>query len=423
MSKPYGEDSHDRRVRRPGQALEGKVNLLVIHEVNYSSKIIYEFQILPEILSMLGHSVTIVDYDDTWKNLPKTSVFRRRRVLKNTQRAYAEASVTVHTPGMIGVPLLSRISGAISCGMEILRVMGSRRFDAVVLYGLPTVGVQALCAARAFRVPILFRSIDVLNQLVPYPALKGPTKVLERFIYRRVDGISCVTPHLKAHIEACGAPPSRVEVLPSGVDVGLFSPGQRDEALLARWGICGSDPVILFMGTLYSFSGLDVVIAGFEQILKAHAGARLLIVGDGEDQERLRFLASEHGIDKHVIFTGRQPYALLPDIIRSSDLCINPFEVNPITRNILPTKLFQYLACGKPVLMTELPGTLPFLKGPQDGVVYCSLDNFADMLRDLLGDRSRLKKLGIASLQVAHRDYDWQTIARRFAGWIQSAMN
>ena len=43
------------------------VKLLVVHEVNYLEKIIYEFQILPEILSILGHEVTIIDYNDSWK--------------------------------------------------------------------------------------------------------------------------------------------------------------------------------------------------------------------------------------------------------------------------------------------------------------------------------------------------------------------
>ena len=43
------------------------MKILIVHEVNYLKKIIYEFQILPEILSMLGNEVTIIDYDDTWK--------------------------------------------------------------------------------------------------------------------------------------------------------------------------------------------------------------------------------------------------------------------------------------------------------------------------------------------------------------------
>jgi glycosyltransferase involved in cell wall biosynthesis len=400
------------------------LNLLVIHEVNYSAKIIYEFQILPEILSMLGHSVTVIDYDDSWKaSTGEPTVRFSTRVLPNTHRAYPEASVTVRTPGMIRLPVLSRVSGAITTGADIVRVMRRGKFDAVLLYGLPTVGLQAFFAARAFRIPIFFRSIDILNRLVPFPVLRLPTRILEAFIYRRVDAISCVTPHLKDYVESYGVPPSRVEVLPSGVDTRLFSPGPRDASLLAQWGIGPSDPVIFFMGTIYAFSGLDRVIREFGKVLAKHPRARLLIAGVGEDQERLERISSEAGVREHVIFTGFQPYSVLPGLIRSSDLCINPFELNAITRDILPTKLFQYLACGKPVLMTELPGTLPFLKGAEDGVVYVSLDDFAAATADLLSDRARLDQLGRNALRVVQQDYDWQSIAHRLLGWIKRGTN
>jgi glycosyltransferase involved in cell wall biosynthesis len=400
------------------------LNLLVIHEVNYSAKIIYEFQILPEILSILGHSVTVIDYDDSWKDsghLPRMCL--STRVLTGTHKAYPEASVTVRTPGMIRVPVLSRVSGAVASGIEIIRVMRGQKFDAVVLYGLPTVGIQALYAARGFGLPIFFRSIDILNRLVPYPVLRGPTRFLEGIIYRRVDGVSCVTPSLKDYVESYGVPSARVEVLPSGVDVRLFSPGPRDVSLLARWGIDASDPVVFFMGTIYTFSGLDRVIRGFGKVLESHPRARLLIAGVGEDQERLQRLAVESGVPDHVIFTGLLPYSVLPGLIRSSDLCINPFELNAITRDILPTKLFQYLACGKPVVMTELPGTLSFLTGPADGVVYCSLDSFVETVSSLLSNRSRLKELGTNALRVARRDYDWHSIAQRLVNWIKARMS
>jgi glycosyltransferase involved in cell wall biosynthesis len=396
------------------------LNLLVVHEVNYSAKIIYEYQILPEILTILGHRVTVIDYDDTWKQASGQPIVRfRTRVLEGTHRAYPEAAVTVRTPGMIRLPMLSRVSGALTTAADVVQVMRSQKFDAVLLYGLPTVGLQALYAARSFRIPIFFRSIDILNRLVPYAPLRPLTKFLEGWVYRRVDGISCVTPHLKEYVESYGIPPKDVEVLPSGVDTRLFSPGPKDEVLLSKWKIGPSDPLIFFMGTIYTFSGLDRVILDFHKIVSRHPRARLLIAGVGEDQGRLQRLATEKGLHEHVIFTGLQPYSALPGLIRSCDICINPFELNPITRDILPTKLFQYLACGKPVLMTELPGTLPFLKGAEDGVVYTSLDSFADATASLLSDRARLDELGQNALTVAQRDYDWYSIAHKLLEWIK----
>src|SRR5262245_22598722 len=263
------------------------MKILVVHEVNYLKKIIYEFQILPEILSTLGHQLTVIDYDDVWKTASNgNGSSLRTRVHENVHRAYAHASVTVRRPGMIRLPLASRVSAAVTSGCEIYRFLRNHSPDAVLLYGLPTVGVQSLLAARRFGVPVIFRSIDVLNQLVPWRALVPPTKMLERFVYKQADVIVPVTLHLKNHILSYGVAESRIRVLPSGVDTAMFSPGPRNDAVLAAWGIEPNDQVILFMGTIYTFSGLDRVIKEFPRLLSTHPRARLLIVGCGDDERR-----------------------------------------------------------------------------------------------------------------------------------------
>jgi glycosyltransferase involved in cell wall biosynthesis len=137
----------------------------------------------------------------------------------------------------------------------------------------------------------------------------------------------------------------------------------------------------------------------------------------GEDEARLRRLAAETGVADHVIFTGMMPYASLPGLIRSSDVCINPFELNGITRNILPTKLFQYMTCEKPVLATPLPGTQTFLAGEEHGILYASLDNFNQALVDLLANPQRCRRIGECGRKAA-QSYDWKEIARTMASWL-----
>jgi glycosyltransferase involved in cell wall biosynthesis len=217
---------------------------------------------------------------------------------------------------------------------------------------------------------------------------------------------------------SCGVPESRIRLLPSGVDLQMFSPGDRDNHLLRQWGIEPANKVVLFMGTIYRFSGLDRVIRGLPAMLARDPTIRLLIAGIGEDEERLRQLAAGCGVSGKVIFAGMQPYALLPAIVRSADVCINPFELNGVTEKILPTKLFQYLACAKPVVATSLPGTVPFLRGENDGVVYASLEEFSDRLEDLLCRPDRIEQLGRAG-QAAVRKYDWAHIARQLASWLE----
>jgi glycosyltransferase involved in cell wall biosynthesis len=244
------------------------------------------------------------------------------------------------------------------------------------------------------------------------------TRLLERYVYNRVDAVVPVTLHLKNYVQSFGVPDSRVRVLPSGVDTTMFSPGPRNDSLLRSWGIEAGDPVILFMGTIYNFSGLDRVIKDFPRLLLRYPKAKLLIVGCGEGEPVLKALAAETGVSGSVVFGGLQPYSALPDIIRSSDVCINPFDLNAITRDILPTKLFQYLACSKPVLATPLPGTMPFLSGEEHGIVYCSQDSFVDHVADLVSDPHRRELLGGKGVAVTTASYDWKRIAQIMIGWM-----
>ena len=397
------------------------MKILIVHEVNYLSKIIYEFQILPETLSLLGHEVTIVDYNDSWNTERSSSVVDlRTTVHKDIHRAYPQARVTVRRPGMVRLPIISRVSGSLTAALEIARVLRDDRPDVILLYGLPTIGLQTLWLAGARGVPVVFRSIDVSHQLVPRP-LSGITKVFEGFVFNSVDLNIALTPHLHKYISAYGVSDRCLKLLPSGVDVEMFSPGPRNNELLRRWNIGEKDPVVLFMGTLYRFCGLDRVITDFDNVLGEHPSTRLLIVGAGEDEGRLSGLAKKRGLEKNVILTGMQPYAMLPAFIRSSDVCINPFELNGITENILPTKLFQYMTCEKPVLATALPGTLTFLPGEEQGIVYADLDNFCETLSGLLSDEQLRQTLGARALTAA-RGYGWRQIAETMVRWLQEVV-
>jgi glycosyltransferase involved in cell wall biosynthesis len=396
------------------------MKILVIHEVNYLTKIVYEYQILPEVLSMLGHDITIVDYDETWESAPSSRVIDlNTRVYKDTHRAYPEACVTVRRPGMIRAPVISRVSGAITASFEIARVLRECDIDVVLLYAVPTMGLQSVLAAYHYRIPIVFRSIDILNKLIPHPVLPSITKLLEHFVYNRVNGVVALTPRLKTHIESYGVPPSRIRLLPCGVDTTSFSPGPRNVELLAEWGIKRDDVVLLFMGTIYRFSGLDQAIRDLPQLKRQNRNVKILIVGHGEDEARLKQLAIDSGVATDVVFTGLQPYSLLPEFIRSADICINPFELNGITQDILPNKLFQYLACGKPLVATLLPGTLPFLCGESHGVVYTALGDFGPCVMELIDDVPRRTSLGHAGRDVTVANYDWKRIAERMIDCIR----
>ena len=398
------------------------MKILVVHEVSYLKKIVYEFQILSETLSLLGHEVTVVDFDDTWKESPSKTLDLASKRVKGVYRVYQEGALTLHHPGIIRLPILSRISGALTSAAEVLSTLRQSTFDIVLLYAVPTVGLQTILAAWFYRVPLVFRSIDISHQLVPSRILSLPTRVAERIVYRRADAVSVLTPRLKSYVASYGVPESRIQVQPAGVDIQVFSPGERNDTLMARWGVGPENRVLLFMGTIYTFSGLDSVIRDLPELLVKHSDVRTLIVGGGKDELRLRKLAKDYGVADRVVFTGVLDYDLLPDIIRSATICLNPFELNDVTRDILPTKLFQYLACGKPLVATRLPGMTPFLSGEEHGVVYAELPDFVATIGALLEDRGRQAHLARNARRTMEAEYDWLRIAGEFVDWLNESV-
>ncbi len=168
------------------------------------------------------------------------------------------------------------------------------------------------------------------------------------------------------------------------------------------------------MGTLFEFSGLDILIRHFHEVLKEVPQAKLLIVGDGPQRPALEKIIAETGMQKSVIITGFQPYDTMPQYINMSTLCINTFLVNDTTRDIFPSKIVQYLACGRGVVATRLPGMAAVIEGEEQGVAYGdSADEIPGKIIALLKAPERRKKLEQAGLAYAREKHSNEKIARQ----------
>jgi len=189
------------------------------------------------------------------------------------------------------------------------------------------------------------------------------------------------------------AKPENVDLLFCGVDLSKFNPNIKSEQLRKVLGFSKNDQIILFMGTLYDFSGLDSYLKQFSMVLAKVPNARLLIVGGGPQFNQLKKLTIDLGLSEKVTFTGFRPFELMPQFIRLADVCIMPFKINATTQDIIPLKTLQYLACGKPVLSTPLPGMTVQLKSPQHGLIYAPIVEFASNTVLLLNDRNLAQHL------------------------------
>lgn len=380
------------------------MNILFVHEADLLNKVVFEIHNLAEILSK-NHEVFAIDYEESWK---KKNVFDletlRTQEFKNVSRAYKGKGFTLRRPGMIKIPVLSRLSAFFTHNREIENIIKNEKIDAIILYSAPTNGLQTIYLAKKYNIPVIFRSIDILNQLVPNWFLRAPTRIFEKKVYENADRIVAITPMLSDYVINLGASKDKVELLFTGVDTNQFNPEIDPTKLRNELDLSNDCKVIVFIGTLFEFCGMDRYIEQFPEILKEFPETKLIVVGGGFLHEKLKKLVKDLKLEDSVILTGFQPYEMMPQYLNLADICINPFQINDTTRDIMPGKILQYLACGKPVIATPLAGMKAVIPDEERGVVYSEIDEFGMSTIELLRDEERITTEQIEStIELTHK--------------------
>ena len=391
------------------------MNILFVHEVDWLKKVVFEIHNLAESLSLLGHRVYAIDYENTWQKdgFWDFGGFKTKEV-NGVSRALPDSAVDLRRPGFIKVPGLSRLSAGMTHYREIRRTIKEKQIDIVVLYSVPTNGLQAVSAARKYSVPAVFRSIDILHKLVTYAPLRPVTRMLEKKVYSRVDAILAIPPNHSRYVVGLGAEERKVRLLLMPIDTKIFRPSEDYSEVRRKWGLDANDRVVVFIGTLFPFTGLDGFIRQFPKVTASVPGAKLLIVGDGPQRPALERIISELKLEKQVTITGFQPYQTMPQYINLADVCINPFLNTPATRDIFPGKIVQYMACGRATVATPLLGITSLAPGEAQGVIYTdTAEEMADKVADLLESKERRRQLGQAGLEYVLRAHEQTKIARQ----------
>lgn len=360
------------------------MNILVVHETEYIEKVIFEYQIIPELWASWGHNVYVIDFPT---NLDKKGLFDlgsfRTKIVRNVRKANKKKGITLVRPGLIKLPILSRMTAFWTHFFAIRRTIIDKKIDVIFLYSVPTNGLQTVFWAKRYGVPVYFRLLDVLNQLVPSKLLSLPTYLMEKMVYKRADELSAITPKLTEYAQKMGARKDLSYYLPSGSDSDLFYPKLKDPDLVREYRLNKVDTVILFAGTLYNFSGLDLVLDYYAKHKQDYPHLKFLIIGHGEQSKKLSEIIERNNLSDRVIMTGFINYAILPKYIQLADICINPFEINAITNLIFPGKIYQYLACGKPVIATKLAGLIDIFpdNAGKNGLYYYNSKNISGFFK------------------------------------------
>jgi glycosyltransferase involved in cell wall biosynthesis len=381
------------------------VRIIVVQETDWLRRGPHQQHHLFERLSLRGHEVTVLDYPILRPHWPEEPFRVPRHEQPNAARIYDGAQIRLITPGTLSLRPLARPTSILSHRAELARLIREARPDVIVSYALST-GLPALRLARRHSIPYVFHVIDALHAIVPVRSLQPVAHAVERRLFGAADAVLLINEHLRDYALRMGAAPERARVLRTGVDLARFSPDRDGAPARRELGIEPGDRVLFFMGWIYDFSGLREVAATLDD---APPGVKLLVVGDGDDYQALCSLR-DAGLGDRLILTGRVPYQRIPDLLATADVCLLPFHAVPATEHIVPIKLYEYMASGKPVIASPLPGVRRDV-GEDHGVVYAPPE---EQIQAALALEDQAAELGRRARAFVEANCDWQTITDQF---------
>ena len=386
------------------------MNILVIHEVDWLKKITYEIHHLSELFSLEGHKVYAVDIPD-----PGNFSFDKitRTNIDNYNRVYEKSSVKILRTPIIPIKGLNRLSAYFTSYKFIKKILIDYKIDIAFVYSIVNNIKGTIRACNELNIPIIHRTFDVVHEIIVEKYMSNFVRKMEKESYPKLDLVIANTPFMKTWAEEMGA--KNVIVIPQGVDTNIMKNLPKDKELQKKYNINDNDKVVMYLGSILSHSGLDVIFNNMGKILEDIPEFRLLVVGDGPDLERLKQQSKQLGIYEKIIFTGFVPYKEVPRFCSLADLCINPFRMDgkyAFNDKLTPVKFFDFLSCGKPVLATPLQGTLYDFPKESNTIIYESLDLFTGKMIELLKNDS-LDEIGQRGREFVGKNFTWDSVTRK----------
>jgi glycosyltransferase involved in cell wall biosynthesis len=220
-------------------------------------------------------------------------------------------------------------------------------------------------------------------------------------------------------VDVFGVPAERVEIVTNGADTELFAPRDR-AAALAELGLDPADELVLFVGLLAWWNDFPTVIEAFAEIVSRRPRALLVFVGDGDERAAIERLVRAHRISERVRFAGFvSDRSRVATYVAAARVCLSPgSSALAIGR---PMKLAEYLAAGRAVVGSAIPGISELMAETGGGIAVPPHDPsaMAAAVCDLLDDPVAADALGLAARAAIVENYSWRAIASRLAAIFQ----
>ena len=261
-------------------------------------------------------------------------------------------------------------------------------------------------------------SIVAVGAMEPGLAIRS-LEAVERFAYRKAAHVVSVTDSFVDHIAANGAERGKITVLKNGVDLARFVPPTDGSGTLRSELELEGRFVAAYLGTIGMAHKLETVLEA-AAILKEDSSIAFLIAGDGAGSEALRKLHGQRALD-NVIILGQQPKEQMPALWATCDASLVLLRNLPTFTKVLPSKLFESMAMGLPVILGVEGESRALVEQAGCGIPIVPEDaeGLARAVRTLAQDRKLASTMGEQGRRYVAAHHDRARVAHRFAALLE----
>ena len=254
-------------------------------------------------------------------------------------------------------------------------------------------------------------SMSFAYRIFSYLALRS-----EKLNYRYCNRIVSVTDKLRDELVSLYAvSEDKIFVINNGANTDLFKPLDREQ-VKAELVLERSKTYVCFVGHLATWQGVEFLIYASPLILDKCPDVRFLVVGDGAMKNKLLEITSELGLLDKFIFTGRVPYESVPLYINAADICVAPFIKGRNSKiGLSALKTYEYLACGKPIVASNIPGVKDLIELSGGGISVSPEDpeELAVAVIKLILNENARALMGKKGRKYVVENHSWNGVARK----------
>jgi PEP-CTERM/exosortase A-associated glycosyltransferase len=289
-------------------------------------------------------------------------------------------------------------------------------------------GYPAAWAAKKMGIPFIYELRGLIQDSGVSRSKFKVNSLQYRYIdymegrtFRAASKVVTISRALQEYLFKKGISSDKVGLVPNGVDTSRFTPIEKDKELMRRYRLEGKI-VMGFIGSFFSYEGLDYLINQFKMILKHEQNVVLFLVGAGEKYEELKRLTKELQLEDSVILTGRVDHTEILKYYSVVDIFIYPRVKEWMTETVTPLKPLEAMAMGKAVIGRDIGGLRELIDDEKTGLLFKDDDteDFISKCLLLIRNQRLRETLGSTARDKMVLERDWMKLAERYVSLYKS---